>query len=91
MRPRTSTSSGGTFDAGIRHSLEPTLSAAGFPSSSVGCSSTRQGYDLRVCISLPGTVEDGLRRALAVRVLDAVAACGERFGDVDVEVFGDPR
>jgi hypothetical protein len=31
---------------------------------------------------------DPLRRALAVRVLDAVVASGERFGDVAVDVTG---
>lgn len=76
------------FDGAVLHTLEPTLVAAGYPTNAVSCTSTRRGCDLQVCIRVPGTVDEALRKALCVRVLDAIASSGQRFGDVEVEVSG---
>jgi hypothetical protein len=73
-----------TFDRSVIATLAPTLVAAGIPPTTVGCTSAPHGHDLDVHLRMPHLVDDGLRRALTVRVLDAVAASGDRYGDVDV-------
>jgi hypothetical protein len=65
--------------------VRPVLAASGVTASRVDCNST-SGFDLDVHVLVGAPVGHRVEQAVAVRVLDAVAASGRRFGQVDVHV-----
>ena len=76
------------LEQAVLRSTAAVVAAAGIRPSATHCWTVRRGSDLDVHLGVPRVVERHVRRALAVRVLDAVGASGQRFGNVDVHIEG---
>lgn len=74
------------FDRHVLQHVRPVLAAAGISPQQVECHSEGNGFDLDIHLGLPVPVAREVELALAVRALDAVAASGRRFAQVDVHV-----
>lgn len=76
--------------ADILRRVAPALSAAGIPRDGAGCRIDPGATALTVHLDVPVPVTGAVRRAVAVRVLDAVRGAGRTYGTVHVEV-DEPR
>ena len=76
------------LERAVLRSTAAVFAASGIAPSTTRCWTERHGPDLDVHLGVPASVDAALQRALAVRVLDAVGASGQRFGNVDVHIQG---
>lgn len=72
--------------ADILRRVAPALSSAGVARDGTGCRIDPGTTVLTVHVDVPVPVTDAVRRAVAVRVLDAVRGAGRTYGTVHVEV-----
>ena len=70
----------------ILRRVAPALSSAGVARDGTGCRIDPGSTALTVHLDVPVPVTDAVRRAVAVRVLDAVRGAGRTYGTVHVEV-----
>lgn len=77
------------LDREIVRRVGPLLNGGGVAPRGTRCRHERHGVDLDVHLTVPNAVDERIRQALVVRVLDALSASGERFGDIDVHIDAD--
>lgn len=75
----------------ILRRVSPTLSGAGIPGHGTECRLEPEVTSLNVRLDVPSPVSPAVRRAVAVRVLDAVRTAGRTFGPVQVSIHAGGR
>lgn len=70
----------------ILRRVRPALAGAGVHRDGIHCHIVPESTRLRVHRDVPVPVSDAVRRAVAVRVLDAVRGAGQTYGPVHVSL-----